>query len=404
MKIGIIREGKQPPDMRVPFSPKQCVQIKKRFPNVEVFVQTSKIRCFSDEEYRRAGIPVVEQLDHCDILFGIKEVQFADLIPGKTYFFFSHTIKEQAYNQKLLQEIVRKNIRLVDYEALTDSQGKRIIGFGYFAGLVGAYNGLLTLGKRYRLFDLKPAHKCNDLCEMKQQLADIQLPPVKIAITGGDGRVAGGAIELLNEIYVKQISIDDFLSNNIFAEPVFVQLHVKDYNTHKKKSSFDMMHFYHNPKAYQGNFSRFCNQTDLLIAAAYWDTNAPVLFSDEDMQQSDFRIKIIADITCDIEGSIPSTIRASTIADPVYDYNPLTGKEELAFSAERNISVMAVDNLPCELPKDASIDFGNNLIKKVLPHLLGNDDEGIVKRASVTENGSLTSNYSYLENYLKRKE
>jgi len=403
MKIGILREGKQPPDKRVAFSPEQCKQITEKFPVVEIFVQPSKIRCFSDEEYMMAGVPVQEDLSACDVLLGVKEVPVQDLIPEKTYFFFSHTIKKQSHNRKLLQEVVRKKIQLIDYEVLTGKDNQRIIGFGHFAGLVGAYNGLMTFGKRNHLFELKPAHQCNDLQEMKNNLVGLQLPPLKIVVTGG-GRVSGGAIELLREIPVIQVSVDEYLRYDSFGEPVFVQLNPEDYNLQGDNKPFDLLHFFGHPSEYIGNFRRFCSQTDLLISAAYWDPKAPVLFTSEEMKKRDFRIRVIADISCDIEGSIPSTRISSTISNPVYDYNPETGELEQAFSSEKNITVMAVDNLPCELPKNASLDFGNNLIEKVLPHLLGADEEDVIKRATITEAGKLTEQFMYLTDYLNEKE
>lgn len=402
MKIGILREGKQPPDKRVPFSPEQCKQITEKFPVVEIFVQPSKIRCFSDEEYLMAGVLVQEDLSACDVLMGVKEVPVQDLIPEKTYFFFSHTIKKQLHNRKLLQEVVRKKIRLIDYEVLTGKDNLRIIGFGHFAGLVGAYNGLKTFGIRNHLFDLKPAHQCNDLQELKNNLAGLQLPPLKIVVTGG-GRVAGGALELLREIPVRQVSVEEYLGHDSFDEPVFVQLNPEDYNLHRDNRPFDLLHFFSHPPEYVGNFQRFCNQTDLLIGAAFWDPKAPVLFTSEEMKKTDFRIQVIADITCDIQGSIPSTKIASTIANPVYDYNPVTGELEQAYSSKKNITVMSVDNLPCELPKDASLDFGNNLIEKVLPHLLGGDEEAVIERATITESGQLTEQFMYLSDYLNEK-
>jgi len=403
MKIGILREGKQPPDKRVPFSPEQCKLITEKFPVVEIFVQPSKIRCFSDEEYLMSGVPVQEDLSTCDVLMGVKEVPLQDLIPEKIYFFFSHTIKRQSHNRKLLQEVVRKKIRLIDYEVLTGRDNLRIIGFGHFAGLVGAYNGLMTFGKRNHLFELKPAHQCGDLQELKNNLVGLQLPPLKIVVTGG-GRVAGGALELLREIPVRQVSVEEYLGHDSFGEPVFVQLNPEDYNLHRDDKPFDLFYFFSHPTEYIGNFRRFCSQTDLLIGAAFWDPKAPVLFTSEEMKKPDFRIQVIADISCDIEGSIPSTRISSTISNPVYDYNPSTGELEQAFSSEKNITVMAVDNLPCELPKNASLDFGNNLIEKVLPHLLGGDEQEVIKRATITEAGKLTEQFMYLTNYLSENE
>ena len=402
MKIGILREGKQPPDKRVPFSPEQCKRLIEKFPDLEILVQPSPIRCYSDKEYSEAGIPMSADLSGCDVLMGVKEVPIQELIHEKTYFFFSHTIKKQKYNRKLLQEVVRQNIRLIDYETLVDSTGMRIIGFGRFAGLVGTYNGLLTYGKRYGLFNLKPAHRCKDLAEMKEQAKAINPGPVKIAVTG-NGRVANGAIELLNFMNIRQLSVEEYIQETDFQETVYVQLTPEDYNQHINGQNFDLHHFFSHPEEYQGSFQRFCSQTDLLIAAAYWDPKAPALFTEEDMKRDDFRISVIADITCDIDGSVPSTKRAATIDDPVYDYNPATSKIEPAFSSPKNVSVMAVDNLPCEVPRDASISFGKDLTEKVIPHLL-NDKEEIIAKATIVKDGKLTDQYSYLNNFLLEKE
>ncbi len=402
MRIGILREGKQPPDKRVPFSPQQCKKLLEQFSSLEIVVQASPIRCFKDEEYRELGIPIVEDLTNCDVLMGVKEVPKQDLISDKTYFFFSHTIKKQPYNQKLLQEIVKRNIRLVDYEVLTDEDGFRIIGFGRFAGLVGAYNGLLTYGKRHQLYNLKPAHLCEDMKEMFEQLKSVSLPAMKIAITGG-GRAAHGAMELLNAVGVSKVSVEDYLRHDDLSEPVYAQLDPEDYNLNIEGKPFDLHHFFKHPQEYKGNFIRFLPHTDLLVAASFWDPKAPVLFAADEMNSPEFKIGVIADITCDIEGSIPSTKKASSIDDPVYDYNPATGELEAAFSSLKNVSVMAVDNLPCELPKDASLDFGKNLSEKVIPYLLGEDVDDVIGRASITQNGKLTENFNYLTNYLEGK-
>jgi len=399
-RLGIIREGKIPPDNRVPLTPKQCKEAQEKFRNVEVVVQSSNMRCFSDEDYKKAGIPVQDGLTDCDVLLGVKEVPVNDMIPGKIYFFFSHTIKKQEYNRKLLQTILEKNIQLIDYEVLTDKNGFRIIGFGRFAGLVGAYNGLRAYGLCHRIFDLKPAHKCDGLEEMRYQLNQINLPPVKITVTG-DGRVAGGSLEILNHLKITQLSPEKFLNANNPEEPVFTQLSPGDYVRRKDGPEFNLNHFFKHPGMYENAFLPYTKTTDILIAAAYWDPKSPVLFTAEDMRRDDFRIRVISDITCDIEGSIPSTKRAATIAEPFYDYNPDTEKPEPPFSSEKNITVQAVDNLPNELPKDASQDFGRNLIDKVFPSLFGKDNDGIIERASITKNGKLTERFSYLKDFVK---
>lgn len=400
MKIGILREGKTPPDKRVPLTPEQCAEVKEKF-NVEVQVQPSPIRCFKDEEYSNLGIQVKEDLSDCDVLLGVKEVKISDFIENKTYFFFSHTIKKQAYNRKLLQAVLQKRIQLVDYEVLTNIQGFRIIGFGRFAGLVGAYSGIRAFGIRHKIFELKPAHLCNDLEEMLGHLSAIELPVIKIAVTG-DGRVAGGALEILEHMQIKCVPPEEYVMYSV-DQPVYTQLSPVYYVQRKDGKKFDLMNFFNRPEEFDNAFQPFSKTTDLLIAAAYWDPKAPVLFSKDEMKAEDFRISVISDITCDIEGSIPSTKRAATIDEPFYDYNPETEELEPAFTSMKNVTVQAVDNLPCELPKDASLDFGRNLIEKVFPGLFGNDTEGIIERASITKNGKLTERFSYLQDFADAK-
>ncbi len=398
MKIGIIREGRIPPDKRVPFTPEQCRYLCEQSVGWEIIVQPSSFRCFPDHEYRERGIRVQEDLSECDLLMGIKEVPVSELLPDKTYFFFSHTIKKQPHNRELLGELVRRRIRMIDYEVLTDSFGNRLIGFGRFAGLVGAYNGLRAYGLRHRLFNLKPAWSCASLDEMKEQLNAITLPGIKILVTGS-GRAGSGVMELLDGAGVSRISSTDYMSAPQPAQPVVVQVDPDEYARHREGKAFSMDHFFKHPREYQSTFLRFLPHTDLLICAAYWDPQAPVLFSAADTRSPDFRISVIADVSCDINGSVPVTRRTTTIQDPFYDYNPETDREEAPFSGDRNITVMAVDNLPCEVPRDASFDFGNTLIEKVLPCILGDDPGEILKRATITSNGALTERFSYLQDF-----
>lgn len=402
VRIGILREGKIPVDKRVPITPEQAVEIENRYPHVEVYVQQSHIRCFPDAEYEEKGLKIVDSLEQCDILFGVKEVPAPSLLPEKTYFFFSHTIKKQDYNKKLLQAMLEKNVKLVDYEILTDIDGQRIIAFGRWAGIVGAYNGIWTYGRRYNLFHLRRAKDCFDLEDLKTEFDKVKLPPIKVVLTGG-GRVAKGAMEVLIGMNIRRVTPAAFLTQN-FDYPVFAQLSSRDYNIHKEGKEFNRGEFYSHPQHFDSDFVKFAREADILLAAAYWDPQAPVLFKREDAIKSDFSIHIVADITCDIEGSIPSTKKPCTIENPVYDYDPTQDKVEPAFSEEGNISVMAIDNLPCELPRDASTDFGNMLLENVLPHLLGNDEQGIIRKATIAEGGQLTSRYSYLQEWVANKE
>lgn len=397
-KIGIIKEGKVPIDRRVPLTPLQAKQIKDNY-DVELVVQTSDIRCFSDDDYRAVGLEIVESVEDCDIILGVKEVPMDKLVDGKTHFFFSHTIKKQDYNRELLQTIIKKKIRLIDWETLTNTDGNRIIAFGRWAGIVGAYNGLWTYGKRYNLFSIKRAHECYDYEDLKNEYNKIKLPKTKIAVTGG-GRVAKGAMEVLLGAGIRKVTAYEFI-HELFDEPVFAQLNSRDYNRHKEGLEFHRNEFYKHPEMFESDFIKYAKVTDILIACAFWDPSAPVLFTREDITKDYFDIRVIADITCDIEGSIPSTKRPSTIDDPIYDYNPSDDEMEQALTDEGNITVMAVDNLPCELPRDASESFGNEFVNNVIEHLLGDDSKEIIKKATITENGKLTEKYSYLQDYIE---
>lgn len=398
IKIALIKEGKVPKDKRVALTPYQARQVMERFPEVDLVAQTSDIRCFTDQDYLSEGIQVVDSVDDCDILLGVKEVPIPNLIANKTYFFFSHTIKKQPYNQPLIREVISKKIRLIDYETLTDETGKRIIAFGRWAGIVGAYNGIWTFGKRYNLFDIRRASECFDLEDLKTEYEKVKLPAIKIALTGG-GRVAKGAMEVLHGMNIRKVTPAAFIEEQ-FDYPVFTQLNTRDYHVRKDGGEFSRHEFYENPELYDADFLKYAKVTDLLIAAAFWDPNSPVLFKREDILKNDFKINIVADITCDIEGSIPSTKKPSTIEDPVYDYNPSDNEVESAFTDEGNITVMAVDNLPCELPRDASESFGNELLNNVLPELLSDDSREVIKRATITAGGDLTPVYEYLRDYV----
>lgn len=396
MKIGILREGKLPRDKRVPFTPAQCVILQREF-GVEVLVQPSDWRGFSDDEYRAAGVQLQEDLSTCDVLLGIKEVPIASLIAGKKYFFFSHTIKKQPHNQKLMHALIAKNIQMIDYECLTDPDFNRIIGFGHFAGIVGAYNGLRGYGLRFGLFDLKPAYQCRDMVELKEELKKVKLPNMKMIVTG-NGRVANGAIELLGLLHIRRITPYEF-THYSFREAVYTQLHSYDYNEAKDGAPWDRDRFYKNPEQFRSTFAKFTPHCDLLIHCSFWDPRAPKLFEKTDMKGPEFRVSVIADVTCDIDGSIPSTTKSSSITEPFYGYNPQTETAVEKPFENSAITVMAVDNLPCELPRDASESFGKELLEKVIPALLGNDPDGLIERGSICKNGALLPRFQYLSDY-----
>ncbi len=400
MKIGILREGKTPPDKRVALSPEQCVQVQEQYPALELVIQPSPIRRFLDSEYSDLGLILQEDLSDCDVIIGVKEVPKKDLIPNKTYFYFSHTIKEQPYNRDLLLKMMSLNIKMIDYETLTNSNGKRLIGFGRYAGIVGCYNGFLAQGKRTGAYDLKPAHQCEDRREMESELVKIKLQPIKIVLTGS-GRVGNGILELIKLIGIKEVSKEQFLTED-FNEPVFVHLNTLDYNIRIDGAESSKSDFYAKPKEYKSDFLKYAKVSEMFIAGHYYAADSPYLFTREEAKLASFKIRTVADVSCDIDGPVASTIEPSTIADPIYGYNPLT---ELVddYTKPEVITVMAVDNLPCELPKDASVDFGAEMIKHILPCLLLEDPSKIIERATICENGKLTKHYEYLSDYVLGK-
>ena len=401
VKIGLIKEGKTPPDKRVPLSPKQCRWILDNYPNIELVVQKSSIRKYQDTEYLNEGITMVDGVEDCDVLLGVKEVPIDQLIPNKKYFFFSHTFKKQPYNRKLLQVIIDKNIQLIDWETITNAKGLRLIAFGRFAGVVGCFNGLLGYGKKTNSYHLKRAHLCEDRQEMEEELHKLNLPnDFKLVITGG-GRVAKGALEVIEKTNIKKVSPEDFLTND-FNFPVYTQLVIKDYVSRDDKKSFEKSAFFENPVGHYSTFMKYAQVADLYVACHYWENRSPFIFSRKDMQNPNWKISIVADVSCDIDGPVACTLRPSTIANPFYGYDPKTQKE-VDFQSANSIGVMAVDNLPCELPKDASMEFGKMFIDFVLEPLTGNDPEGIIYRASETINGKLTPHFEYLQDYLEEK-
>jgi alanine dehydrogenase len=401
MKIGIIREGKIPPDSRVPLTPKQCAYISEIYP-VDFVIEPSPNRSYKDEEYAREGLKISTDLSQCDVLMGVKEVPIQQLIPNKTYFFFSHTIKKQPYNRKLLLALLDKNIQMIDYEALKDVRGQRLIAFGHYAGMVGAHNALWTYGQRTKAFSLQRACESHDYATMVEEYNRTTFPAIKICLTG-NGRVANGAIDVLKDMNIREVSPDDFLKKD-YNEAVFTQLLVRHYVKSKDKMPFVKNEFYNHPERFDSAFEPYTKVTDIFINGIYWDARSPQFFSKEDMKKSDFKIEVIADVTCDIapESSVPSTLEPSTIADPVYGYNPQTEQIEAPYQTHV-IDVMAIDNLPNELPRDASEFFGKQFIENILSELLHYEDSVIMENARITKNGDLTPTFEYLRDYVEGK-
>ena len=397
MKIGIIKEYKSPPDKRVVFSPVKCVETLQKFPQVEFFIEKSDIRCFSDSEYEEMGLKVVNDLSNCDVLIGVKEVPIEKLIDNKKYFFFSHTIKKQPYNKKLLQQIIKKNIELFDHETIVDNNNNRLIGFGYYAGVIGAYNGLRAYGLKNHTFSIPKAIDLKDRQEFDSILNSLSIPNMKILLTG-KGRVGSGTKEVLDFLKIKEVSAQDFI-NETYNESVYVNIDVLDYN-YSDSIENTVSNFYNYPEKFRSTFSKFLSVSDIYFAGHYHNPKAPKLITLDDIKNPDFNVQVIADISCDIDGPIASTIRPSTIENPTYGFH----KEKLVecdFLDENALAVMAVDNLPCELPRDSSEMFGEMFLKYVIPSFFNNDQENILKNSKITSEGSLTDRFSYLSDYIQ---
>jgi alanine dehydrogenase len=397
LRIGLIRERKKLPDERVALTPKQCRYVMNKYPDISILVEPSPTRCFTDAEYLAEGVAMSDDLSACDILMGIKEVPIENLLPGKTYFFFSHTKKKQAHNQDLMHALIQKNVRMIDYECLTHSDDQRILGFGMFAGIVGAHNGLLTYGRKFGLYTLPPAHTVRTYNELMLAYDEVKMPNIKIVVTGS-GKVASGVLDVMRRLDIEEVEPMDFLTHQ-YEYPVFTHLKGASLYARKDNNMFHRDDFHAHPEAYKCLFSAYVNQTDILMNGIYWEQRIARLFEKDDIRRNDWRIHVIADISCDVDGSVPITVDSTTIADPVFGIDRTSLNRVAPYQDTKDvIDVMAVDNLPNELPCDASQYFGVHIEKYVLPELFKPSSD-ILKRATICENGRLTARYEYLADY-----
>ena len=394
LKIALIREEKIPADNRVALTPPQCRWLHKNFPQIKVIVQHSDIRCFTDKEYERGGIEVREDISDCDVMLGIKEVPKEKLIPEKKYLFFSHTKKMQLHNQLLFKEILKKKITLIDYECLVHDDGQRVLGFGFFAGIVGAHNGMMAYGNRTGLFNLSSVYSNKDYRHLIHTYFGLKVPNIKVAVTGS-GRVAHGVLEVMNLMGITEVEPDEYLQRK-FSYPVYVQLKGADLYTHTELKTYKREHFHQFPEQYRSRFLPYTKCTDILMNGIYWTGNVPRLFEISDVDES-FSIATIADITDDEHGSIPINLGDQTIENPVYGVDKIT-KEKTAAYLSGSIDIMAVGNLPNELPRDASQYFGEQLIKYVLEDLVKGESD-MITRATLTHKGKIAGPFFYMKAY-----
>ncbi len=401
MKFGIIRESKNPPDKRVVLIPKACSALNETFKEIEIIAETSANRTYTDQEYKASGIEVTDDVSSADVLLGVKEVPIEALVADKKYFFFSHTIKKQPYNRDLLRAVLDKNIELYDHEVITNEKEIRLVAFGRYAGIVGAYNGIRTFGLKNESFQLPKAQELEDQKQLIQELKGLKLPNIKIVLSG-KGRVSNGAKEMLDGMGLREVDVEPYLSDT-FEEPVYCQIDVLDYNKRIDGKVIDMYDFFDHPEDYESDFARFSKVSDVYIAGHFYATGAPYLFTREDAKSKNFNIQVVADISCDIDGPVASTLRASTIAEPIYGYDPQK-ESEVSYKDPGAIAVMAVDNLPNELPRDASQGFSENFVAYVIPAFFNGDKDGVLHRARMTQSGKLTERFSYLQAFVDGSE
>lgn len=432
-RIGIRREDKYAWERRVPLIPRDVKELVEK-DHLEIVVQRSHKRIFTDEEYRQVDIEVAEDLSSCPIIVGIKEIPIPVLERGKTYVFFSHTIKGQSYNMEMLSRMLELSCTLIDYEKVTDEDGRRLIFFGNYAGLAGMIEALWALGKRLVWEGIKNPFQGIDrvlnypslasakaaIRQVDERIANEGLPeeitPLVVGFAGY-GNVSRGAQEILDLLPVREISAHDLTLltqgqtalNNALYKVVF-----KEEDMVKRveaKRPFNLQEYYQHPERYQGAFERYLAHLSVLVNAIYWDTAYPRLVTKAAIkkmyEKSQPRLRVIGDISCDVEGAIECTVKSTDPHNPVYVYN-VTDDQAIDGVEGNGPVIMAVEILPAELPREASVYF-SGVLKAYIPAIAQADFTGDfdacglpapIKRAVIVYRGELTPDYSYLRKYL----
>lgn len=431
--VGIRHEDLYLNERRAPLVPEHVSLLIKK--NIDIVVQTSDKRVFSDQEYKSAGAKIVNDLSKCQVILGVKEIPESDYESGKTYVNFAHVVKGQSYNMPRLKKMMELGCNLIDYEKITDEQGKRIIFFGYHAGLAGMINSLWALGIRYAhlgittpFLKIKQAHKYKSLDEAKSDIEDVGLQiaeeglpeeilPLTIGFTG-NGHVSQGAQEILGLLPVKEISPERLLMlknrkcspRNLIYKVVFKQEHLAE---NKEGKPFDKTHYYKHPENYYSVFDQYLPVLSVLMNCMYWEPRFPRIVTRNSVQNlfenGNPKLTVIGDITCDPEGSIEITHNGTEIEDPLFVYNPDTLSSTMGHEG-KGILVMAVHILPSELPREASQKFSDALIHYIKPIIDCDFDDNYsdlilpkpIKKALILHKGELTPPYKYLDTYLSK--
>ena len=431
--LGMRREDKNRWERRVPLVPKHVQELKKRH-GIETLIQPSKIRVFSEKEYRDVGARVQDDLSPCSVVFAVKEIPVEFFERGKTYVFFSHTIKGQEHNMPMLKEMMDLGCTLIDYERIVDKSGKRLVFFGRFAGLAGMVDTLWTFGQRLKwehidspFNGIKQTIHYKDLEDIKKHLAAVgkniktkglpkSLTPLIVGFAGY-GNVSTGAQEILDVLPVKEIKPEEIKSiyknpsNKVIYKVVFKEEHMAEPVPRSKK--FDLQDYYAHPENYRPTFEHYIPYLSILMNCIYWSAKYPRLITKEYLKKSfknkeNFRLKVIGDISVDIKGAIEFTEKTTSPDKPVFVYNPSTDTIKDGYGGD-GVVVMAVDNLPCELPRESSQSFSETLLHFV-PDVMKADFTAKdfdklalpfeIKNAVILYKGRLTPNYNYINKYL----
>lgn len=421
--IGIRREDKHIWEKRIALSPEDCAKLIKR--GVNIILQPSSIRCFSDKEYIRVGAQIKEDLQECDFLLGVKEMPKEFIQPNRAHLFFSHTIKGQPYNMPLLKEILDKNATLLDYERIVDENNRRLIAFGRFAGLAGVIDTLSLLGKRWQskkivnpLVNILFSMQYKAFGEARQAVLQIENSlksldrPLKIALIG-NGNVSHGVQEILRLLPLAKVSPEELKKEDCpnLAYAIFEE---KDFVVPKNpEQPFELQDYYNNPQKYSACFEQYLPYLDVVINTIYWDARYPRLVTNEALQSlfsknPSPRLEVIGDISCDIEGAMQCTVKCTTPGSPSFVFDPMTKAITDGWEG-KGVAVLAVDTLPCEFPLDASIYFSEKLIPLLL-EIIQADLSGTLEESKLPSciipsvivwKGKLTPQYQYLQEKIR---
>lgn len=427
--IGIRREDKNRWERRTPLIPQHIRELRENH-SIDFIVQPSEIRIFSEKDYYKAGAIIQEDLSPCPVILGIKEIPKDFFEYGKTYIFFAHVIKGQPHNMPMLKRLLELNCQLIDYERITDERGRRILFFGRYAGLAGIVDSLWALGKRLEwegiptpFTQLRPTHSYQNLQKIREEFLKLSrrikeeglnssLLPFICGITGY-GNVSKGVQELLDILPVKGIAPNDIGSlpkdpHTIYKVVFKEEDMVEPIHNHQ----FELQDYYNNPERYRSKFQKYIPYLTLLINGIYWDSRYPRLLTKSYLRELYSksklpRLRVIGDISCDIEGAIECTLHPTSPDNPVFVYDPFT-QEAIDGYKGRGPVVMAIDNLPCELPLESSIYF-SGVLKPFIPEIArANFSVSFercrlpeeIKRGVIVYKGELTPEYKYIERYL----